>query len=108
MKKTYTLVYKQYFSEYLPMCTFLKAKQHLSYFDYPKGYDLIKVELEADYLPEEIDCKEYTISTENITDVGIQQKLGLKENNPAEWFKVIVWPEIQEKFVETEYDEDYL
>jgi len=108
MKKTYTLVYKQYFEKYLPMCTFKKAKQHLSYFDYPKGYKVIKVQLEGDYLPEEIDCMDFTISTENITDASIQQQLGLKENNPGEWFKVMVWPEIQEKYVETEYDEDYL
>lgn len=108
MKKEYTLVYKQYFSNYIPLCTFKKAKQHLGYFDYPKGYNIIKIELEGDYLPEEIDCQDYTISTECITDATVEQRLGLKENNPAEWFKVMVWPELQNQYLETEYDEDYL
>lgn len=107
MTKKYTLVYKQYFKDYLPMCEFKKLRADLKYEDFLKDEKLTQITLDGDNLPDNIDIFS-TISTESITDPTMIQYLGIKENTPAGWFKAIVWPEIQNKLNETEYDEDYL
>ena len=107
MKKKYTLVYRQYFENYLPMCEFKKLRADLKYEEFISGDSLKSITLEGDNLPDKIDVNS-TISTENITDPTMIQYLGIKENTPVGWFKAIVWPEIQNKLNETEYDEDYL